>query len=104
ALLDFLPTAPAETRQAVAEGTILAAEKLLSEGKNKQAGKIYASLRQADIPKQKVLEATRGEILAGGANALPLLLEQLRSPDKGFLAIGLHTARELPGRAVTEAL
>jgi HEAT repeat protein len=104
ALLEFLPNSPTETRQAVAEGIILAAEKVLAEGKHKQAGKIYASLRKADVPKQKVLEATRGEILAGGTDALPLLLEQLRSSDKGFLAIGLHTARELPGRPVTEAL
>jgi HEAT repeat protein len=104
ALLDFLPHSPAETRQDVAEGVILAAEKVVAEGKGKQAAKIYASLRKADIPEHKVFEATRGEILAGGPNALPLLLEQLRSSNKGFLAIGLHTARELPGRSVTEAL
>ena len=32
------------------------------------------------------------------------LVEQLRSPDKALLAIGLRVARELPGREVTEAL
>jgi len=32
------------------------------------------------------------------------LLEQLRSPDKALFGIGLRTARELPGRDVTEAL
>jgi HEAT repeat protein len=104
ALLDFLPSAPTETREAVAEGAILSAEKLLAEGKRKQAEKIYSVIRKADVPKQRLLEATRGEILAKGSAGLPLLIEQLRSPDKGFLAIGLHTARELPGKDVTEAL
>ena len=32
------------------------------------------------------------------------MLEQLRSPDKALFGIGLRTARELPGRDVTEAL
>jgi len=104
ALLAFLPNSAPESRQFVAQGIILSAEKVLAEGKRKQAAKIYATLRKSDIPKQNILEATRGEILAGGDSAIPLLLEQLRSSDKGFLAIGLHTARELPGRAVTEAL
>ncbi len=51
-----------------------------------------------------MLEATRGAILARRADGLPLLLEQLRSPDNARFGIGLRTARELPGRAVTEAL
>ena len=40
----------------------------------------------------------------GNRPACPLLLEQLRSPDKALFGIGLRTARELPGRDVTEAL
>jgi HEAT repeat protein len=35
---------------------------------------------------------------------VPLLVEQLRSADKPAFAIGLRTARELPGREVTDAL
>ena len=35
---------------------------------------------------------------------MPLLLEQLRSSDMALVGIGLRTARELPGRDVTEAL
>jgi HEAT repeat protein len=66
--------------------------------------KLYDAVRAADVPRQKMLEATRGAILARKADGLPLLLEQLRSPDKALFGIGLRTARELPGRAVTEAL
>ena len=35
---------------------------------------------------------------------IPLLIEQLRSPDKGLFQLALSTARELPGREVDEAL
>jgi hypothetical protein len=60
--------------------------------------------RAANVPRQKQLEAIRGAILARQSGGLPLLLEQLRSPDKALFGIGLRTARELPGRDVTEAL
>ena len=35
---------------------------------------------------------------------MPLLIEQLRSADKSFFALGLRTAREMSGREVTDAL
>jgi len=95
---------PTIIRPAVAEGCVLCAEKFLLAGKAAQAAKLYDTIRQSDVAKQRVLEATRGAILARGRDGLPLLLEQLRSADKAFLGIGLHTARELPGREVTEAL
>jgi HEAT repeat protein len=56
------------------------------------------------VPRQRQLEAIRGAILARQSAGLPLLLEQLRSPDKALFGIGLRTARELPGRDITEAL
>ena len=55
-------------------------------------------------PGRRQLEAIRGAILARQSAGLPLLLKQLRSPDKTMYGIGLRTARELPGRDVTEAL
>ena len=56
------------------------------------------------MPKQKVIEATRGAILARKSDGIPLLVEQLRSPDKDIFQIGLTAARELPGREVADAL
>ena len=49
------------------------------------------------FPSSDLIEATRGAILARGQEGLPLLLEQLRSPDKGFFQLALGTFRELPG-------
>ncbi len=99
-----LGTAPAGVRSAVAEGCILCAERLLSDGHADEAAAIYDEVRKADVPKPRKLEATRGAILARKSNGIPLLLEQLRSPDKSLQQIALGTARELPGRDVAEAL
>lgn len=96
--------APADYRPALAEGTVLCAEKFLLDGSKSQAADLYALVRKNDVPRQRLLEATRGFILARGKAGIPLLLEHLRSPEKDLLAIGLRTARELPGKEVTKAL
>ncbi|MCL5278565.1 MAG: HEAT repeat domain-containing protein [Planctomycetes bacterium] len=99
-----LAEVPATIRPAVAEGCILCAERSLAQGKAADAVKLYDTIRRANLPKQKLLEATRGAILARGSDGIPLLVEQLESADKAQVGIGLRTARELPGRDVTEAL
>jgi HEAT repeat protein len=80
------------------------AEKFLNQGNDSEAVRLYDRVRLADVPKQKMLEATRGAILARESAGLPLLLEQLRSPDKARFNIGLRVARELAGARVTRAL
>ena len=103
-LVQALAEAPAVVRPAVAEGCILCAEKSLAEGKSTDAVKLYDTVRQASLPKQRLLEAIRGAILARGFGGIALLIEQLEAPDKAQLGIGLRAARELPGREVTERL
>lgn len=96
------PTSP--VRGAVAEGCILCAERLTREGRSDEAAQLYDEVRQADVPKPRKLEATRGAILARKSAGLPLLVEQLRSPDRAYFQIGLSTARELPGHEVSDQL
>lgn len=93
-----------EVRSAAARGAMLGAERMLASGNPARAVRVYDTIRDTDVPEQRLLEATRGAILARGAEGLPLLLEQLRSADKAFLGIGLRTARELPGVEITKAL
>lgn len=104
ALRSFLAVAPDAVRPAVAQGCILGAERRLAGGKAADAVKLYDAVRAAPVPAQRRREAIRGAILARQSAGLPLLLEQLRSPDPDLFGIGLRTARELPGRPVTEAL
>jgi HEAT repeat protein len=103
-LTQALVDAPVGVRSAVAEGCILCAEWFLVHDTTAEAVKLYDTVFQADVPEQRHLEAIRGAILARQSAGVPLLIEQLRSDDKKRLGIGLRTARELPGRGVTEAL
>jgi len=104
ALTQSLADAPSVVRSEVAEGCILCAEWFLARNRTAEAVKLYDTVRQADVPNQRHLEAIRGAIMARQSAGVPLLIEQLQSQDKQRLSIGLRTARELPGRDVTEAL
>ena len=91
-------------RSAVAEGLVLCAERATASGNAADAVTLYELVRRADLPPQRIREATRGAILARGEAGVPLLLEQLRSEDRGLFNIGLSTARELRSPAVDAAI
>ena len=98
-----LADSPKPVNSAVAEGLILCAEQRL-EKKTAEAIEIYDQVRKAEVPKTRFLEATRGAILARKDEGIPLLVEQLRSPEKPLFQLALSTARELSGSAVDKAL
>ncbi len=104
ALRSALADAAAEVRSAVAEGCVLCAERLHSEGKSADAIAIYDEVRAADVPPQRIIEATRGAILARGEDGIPLLVEQLHSTDRGLFRLALGTAREFPGTEIDKVL
>lgn len=95
---------PPAVRSVAAEGCILCAERSLAEGKTDEAVRVYDLVRKSDLPKQRVIEGTRGAVLARKSAGIPLLVEQLNSPDKALFGVGLRLARELPGKDTTEAL
>ena len=105
ALGQTLANAREQILSGIAEGCILCAEGFLNAGKFAEATSLYDAVRnKAGLVTQKRMEATRGAILARQGAGLPLLLEQLRSPNNAAFGMGLRTARELPGREVTEAI
>jgi HEAT repeat protein len=104
ALKGALSTSPAGVRAAVAEGCVRCAEHFMADGQAAAAVDLYDDVRKADVPKQNMLEAIRGAILARKDAGIPLLVEQLRSTDKALFQIGLRTARELPGSKATQAV
>jgi len=104
ALKTAMANSKPEVKSAVAEGLVRAAEQFLASGKKSEAMDLYDFVRKSDVPKQRIAEAIRGAILARGEAGVPLLLDQLKSPDKTMVAVGLRVARELEGRGVTAAL
>lgn len=103
-LRQALATSSGSVRDAVAQGCILCAEHLLGEDKSGDAAQLYDEIRQSDVAAQRVIEATRGAILAREHEGVPLLVETLRSPEKKMFQLGLGTARELAGDEVDRAL
>lgn len=99
-----LAASPKNVRSAVAEGYVLCAERLHSQGQSSAATEIYDEIRKADLPMQRIIEATRGAILARNQQGIPLLLEIFQSPDKRMFQLALGTAREFPGSEVDKAL
>jgi HEAT repeat protein len=104
ALRQSLASASPEVRSAAAEGCILCAEQLLAGGNSSQAADIYDAVRNADVGKQRKLEATRGAIVVRGEQGVPLLVELLKSQNQREFRLALKTARELSGTNVEEAL
>ena len=103
-LRQSLASAPEKVRSAVAEGCVLCAERLVAEERMAEAAEIYDEVRAADVPEQRILEATRGAILARNEAGIPLLIEQFRSPVKSRFQLALTIAREFPGGEVDKAL
>ncbi len=104
ALRAALAEAPVEQRSAIAEGCILCAERLYNADNSVAATEIYDEVRKSDVPMQRVIEGTRGAILARKQNGIPLLMETFRSADKKMLQLALGTVREFPGAEVDKAL
>ncbi len=103
-LVGALAGGSVETRSAAAQGCIYCAEGFQTAGNRDSAIKLYDAVRKAEVAKQRVQEGTRGAIVSRGVEGIPLLIEQLRSPDRAFLRIGLRAAREVPGKEVNDAL
>jgi HEAT repeat protein len=104
ALERALGNVPDAVRSDVAEGCILCAERLLAAGKTEAAAKLYDKVRATELPKQRIVEATRGAVLARGRDGIPMLVEQLQSGDEAMVSVGLMTARELSGPGVSKQL
>ncbi len=104
ALRSALTNSNAELRSAAAEGCILCAERRLASGDANKAIALYDEVRESKVSKPRLIEATRGAILARAGDGLPLLLEQLKSNDVAMQRLALTVVREINTPQVTEAL
>ena len=96
ALADASPS----VQSAIAEGCVLCAEQMWIDGNTDKAIEIYDEIRESELPKQRIIEATRGAILARGDEGIPMLMDLFSSSDKHMFNLALGTAREFPGTNV----
>jgi len=104
ALQPLLGSESETLRSAGAEGCVRCAEKFLAAGLADEAIKLYDTVRKANVPRQRVIEATRGAILARKSGGVGILVELLRSKNRAMYGLGLRVARELAGPEATDAL
>ncbi|MBM3892032.1 MAG: hypothetical protein FJ388_23195, partial [Verrucomicrobia bacterium] len=104
ALTKALAGASATVKPSIADGCLLCADRLLTQGKKKDALAICERLRGKDSPKAIRVAATRMVIVAKGSAGVPLLIAQLKSNDAAMSALALMLARQMPGKEVTTAL
>lgn len=104
ALESSLAQSPPAVRPSVAQGCILAAERLLAAGNVEEAARLYQAVLRTEVPKPYQLAAMRGAVVSQKAGATPAILGYLRSDDKDVFAVGLWLAREIQGPELTAAL
>lgn len=104
ALRAALATEQTQLRSAVAAACVLCAERALQAGDADLAAEICDQVRQAEVPQQRIVEATRGAIMARGEEGIPLLIESLHSPERKLFHVALQTAREMPSQELATAL
>ncbi len=104
ALQPLLASEAEALRSAGAEGCVRCAEKFLAAGQADESIKLYDIVRKANVPRQRIIEATRGAILARKSGGVGMLVELLRSKNRAMYGLGLRVARELAGPEATDAL
>jgi HEAT repeat protein len=103
-LTSFFSESSPVIRAAVAEGCIYCADQLRKADQLSEAIEIYDMIRLSELPRQRVVEATRGSILARADEGIPLLIDLLGSSDYRLFALGLQTAREMTSDQVGRSL
>lgn len=91
-------------RADAATACLLAAGQQLADGRPEAAAALYDSVRNANVPPLSRAAATRGAIVARQENGVPLLVEQLKSPERLLRQAALTAIREIPSDALAKAL
>jgi HEAT repeat protein len=103
-ILQVLAKGPETRRDDAAAACLLAAEKRLADGQTAAAVTLYDGVRTASVALPYRAAATRGAIVARKDDGVPLLIEQLRSPEPAFRVAALTAIREIPSDALASAL
>ena len=89
--------ASAELKPLLAEARLLAAERLRTAGQTEAAEKIFAAVATEVQQRHLKIAALRGRVLCRPQQALPLLINALRSDDLEIQATAARLTLEVPG-------
>ncbi len=99
-----LPTATPAARPAIGHATLACAEAFFRQGNRDLAVTVYDHLLKATLPKQILIAATRGAILARGSEGVALLVGELAPDDDARFAMAIGVSREFCDATATKAL
>ncbi len=103
-LIGLLKHRDSELRSAAAYACVRCAEMFLKDGNAERAAFLYDSVAAADVPKQRILEAIRGAVLARGEGGLARISELLSAEDREVFWVALRLLRERPGMKISDEM
>ena len=90
-------------RLAVKDAYLLCADKLLADGQNQAAAKIYEQMYAEDEPQRIRTAALAGLVATGSEQGISFVLAALASEDPALCQMAVRFVREIPGKAGTKA-
>ena len=97
------PAAPADVRNAVADGLLLCADRLLAGGDTAGASALYRQMYDPKRPEHVRTAAYRGLVLAAGDRAPALVAAAIAGDEKAGRLAALGLVGDIQGRQATEA-
>jgi len=97
------PAAPADVQNAVADGLLSCADRLLASGDRAGASAVYREMYDPKRPEHVRTAAYRGLVLAAGDRAVALVTAALAGNDKAGRLAAIQLVRQIGGRDATEA-
>jgi HEAT repeat protein len=104
ALVKLLKDDDMELRSTAAYACNLCAEMLMKAGNGAKAVALYEEVAAAEVPKQRVREATRGGVLARGDAGHAMVPTLLASEDKGMFQVALRLFRQIPDLNISDSM
>jgi len=95
---------PAKLRMPAIDAYLLCADRMVDEGKKKEAAAIYKEVYDGEKNEALRTAAFRGLLAAGDASAWQLIVETLTSKDASMWGSAAAFAKEIPGTEATQAL
>ncbi|MDP6525954.1 MAG: HEAT repeat domain-containing protein [Kiritimatiellia bacterium] len=104
ALVKLLKHSNMELRSTAAYACNVSAEKCLKAGNGAKAISLYGTVAKAEVPGQRIREATEGGVLARGEAGHAMIPNLLASKDMDMFQVALRLLRRVPGLKIDDKM